>query len=134
MAGHITVDRVSSLDEIAKSQYVLVTTFRKDGRAVPTPVWAAPFEGGIGFWTVTDSGKVKRIRRSSRVTVATCDIRGNKAGPAVEAKASLLDSDGSERVRQVLRRKYGIMGRITMFFSKVRRGKDGTVGIKIVLG
>jgi PPOX class probable F420-dependent enzyme len=123
---------VTSFDEIAKAQYVLVTTFRKDGRAVPTPVWAAPFEGGIGVWTVPNFGKVKRIKRNPQVTVASCDFRGNNAGPAVAATASLLDGDATERVRVALRRKYGITGRITLFFSKVRRGKDGTIGIKIL--
>jgi PPOX class probable F420-dependent enzyme len=124
---------VSSLQELADASYALVTTFRKDGRAVATPVWIAPFEDGLAFWTVKDTGKVKRIRRDGRVTVATCDLRGNNAGPAVNGQAEILDYPGTERVRDAIRRKYGLMGRITLAGSRLRRGKYGTVGIKVVL-
>ena len=124
---------MSSLQELAGASYALVTTFRKDGRAVATPVWIAPFEDGLAFWTVKDTGKVKRIRRDGRVTVATCDLRGNNAGPAVNGQAEILDYPGTERVRDAIRRKYGLMGRITLAGSRLRRGKYGTVGIKVVL-
>jgi PPOX class probable F420-dependent enzyme len=124
---------VSSIQELADSSYVLVTTFRKDGRAVPTPVWITPFEGGLAFWTVKDTGKVKRIRATKRVTVATCDLRGNNVGPAVPGTAEILDYPGTERVRDAIRSKYGVMGRITLAGSRLRRGKYGTVGIKVVL-
>ncbi len=124
---------VSSLKELGDTSYALVTTFRKDGRAVPTPVWIVPFEDGLAFWTVKTVGKVKRIRRDGRVTVATCDLRGNNAGPAVEGVAEILDQSGTERVRAAIRRKYGLMGRITLAGSRLRRGKDGTVGIKVSL-
>lgn len=120
-------------EEIADGSYALVTTFRKDGRAVPTPVWIAPFEDGLGLWTVKDFGKVKRIRRNPEVTVATCDLRGNNAGPALTGQASILDYAGTERVRAAIRRKYGLIGRITLIGSRIRRGKHGVVGIKIVL-
>lgn len=111
----------------------MVTTFRKDGRAVGTPVWIVPYENGLALWTVTTSGKVKRIRRHRRVTVATCDLRGNNVGPAVEGTASILDEAGTEAVREALRRKYGIWARVTLWGSRIRRGRKGTIGIKIEL-
>ncbi len=124
---------VSSLQELGDASYALVTTFRKDGRAVPTPVWIVPFEDGLAFWTVKDVGKVKRVRATKRVTVATCDMRGNNAGPASPGTAKILDNPGTEQVRAALRRKYGLMGWITLAGSRLRRGKYGTVGVKIVL-
>lgn len=124
---------MTPLDTLAKSPYALVTTFRKDGRAVGTPVWITPFEDGLGIWTVTNMGKVKRMRRNPRVTVATCDIRGNNVGPAFEGTASILDDSGTEGIRTALRRKYGLIGRITLITSKIRRGRKGTIGIKIRL-
>ena len=60
---------MTELDRLAAEKYVLLTTFRKDGRAVPTPVWAVRDGDALAVWTVSDAGKVKRIRRDGRVTV-----------------------------------------------------------------
>lgn len=122
-----------SVDTLASSPYAMVTTFRKDGRAVGTPVWIVPFENGLAIWTVTTFGKVKRIRRDPRVTVATCDLRGNNVGPAVEGTARILDDAGTEAVRDALRKKYRMWGRVTLWGSRIRRGRKGTIGIKIEL-
>jgi uncharacterized protein len=122
-----------SLETLANSPYAMVTTFRKDGRAVGTPVWIVAYQDGLGIWTVATFGKVKRIRRNPRVTIATCDIRGNNVGPAAEGTACILDEVGTEAVRAAIRRKYGLMGRITLWGSRIRRGRRGTLGIKIEL-
>lgn len=122
-----------AVDELAAGKYLLLTTYRRTGRAVPSPVWVVRTAHGLGVWTVADSGKVKRIRREPRVTVATCDIRGNHAGPSYEARAELLDQDATEQVRRLLVRKYGMAGRLALLGSRLRRGRSGTVGIHIQL-
>jgi PPOX class probable F420-dependent enzyme len=124
---------VTTLGELASASYVLLTTYRKDGRAVPTPVWVVPFEGGLGVWTIGTFGKTGRIRHTPRVTVAICDMRGNSAGPAVEGTAAVLDAAGTEGVCGQIRRKYGLYGRITLWGSRVRRGREASVGIKIMI-
>jgi len=112
-------------------KYVSITSFRKDGRAVPTAVWFARDGEALVVWTVIDSGKVKRIRRSGEVTVAPCDVRGHVKGPAVPATATICDFDRSDQIRKIIARRYGIVGRITMKMSELRRGKTGTVGLSI---
>jgi len=77
---------------------------------------------------------VKRIRRNPRVTVATCDLRGNNVGPAAEGTARILDDAGTEAVRDALRKKHGIWAWVTLWGSRIRRGLKGTIGIKIELG
>lgn len=111
--------------------YLLVTTFRKDGRAVPTPVWAVRDGADIYVWTVADSGKVKRLRRSSKVTISDCDVRGKVTGPTIPARARLLGPEETAAVRHLLIKKYGILGRITLWGSRVRRGLNGTVGVRV---
>ncbi|MBV1852379.1 PPOX class F420-dependent oxidoreductase [Catellatospora tritici] len=111
--------------------YLLLTTFRRDGRAVPTPVWAVRDGAEIVVWTVSDSGKVKRLRRSSKVTISDCDVRGKVTGPTIAARARLMDAQATAEVRQLLVKKYGLLGRITLWGSRVRRGLDGTVGVRI---
>lgn len=125
---------MSPLERLADAPYVLLTTFRRDGRAVATPVWAVRDGDVLAVWTVADSGKVKRIRRSGTVTVAPCDFRGNLRGDAVAGHATLTGSvAGDDRVRKLIARKYGLIGRISMLGSRIRRGRHGTVGIHIRL-
>lgn len=124
----------TTLDGLAEAKYVLLTTFRRDGRAVPTPVWAVRDGDSLLVWTVADSGKVKRIRRNASVTVAPCTVGGQPLGEAVPGNASLTGpAQRDRRIRTLMGRKYGLLGRITMFGSRIRRGPDGTVGVRIRL-
>jgi uncharacterized protein len=116
---------------LADAQFVLLTTFRKDGRAVPTAVWVAPVPDGLGVWTPAGSGKVKRIRRDGTVTLAVCDRRGNPTGPPVDGTARVLDAEGTARVRAAVRQKYGLLGKALTTISQLRRGAAGAVGIAI---
>ncbi|WP_448319909.1 PPOX class F420-dependent oxidoreductase [Streptomyces sp. CO7] len=123
---------MSTLDALAAAPYVSVTTFRKDGRAVATPVWVVPDgEGALAVWTRADSGKVKRLRRDGRVTVAPCDFRGNLRGEAVEARARIGTPEETARVRRGIARKYGLTGRLTLLGSRLRGGRDATVAVLI---
>jgi hypothetical protein len=88
-----------------------------------------PDGAGLGFWTPAGTGKLKRIRNSGRVTVQPCDIRGNPSGEPVEAQARIGDAADKARVVDGLKRKYGLMGRLTLIGSRLRRGADGTVAI-----
>jgi PPOX class probable F420-dependent enzyme len=124
---------VTDLDRLAAEKYVLLTTFRRDGRAVPTPVWVVRDGDALAIWTVADSGKVKRIRRDGAVTVAPCDVRGRPHGPAVPGHASVCDPQESQRIRGLLKQKYRLMGRLTLLGSRLRRGERGTVGVRVVL-
>lgn len=124
---------MTDLDRLAAEKYVLLTTFRKDGRAVPTPVWAVRDGNALAVWTVSDSGKVKRIRRDGRVTVAPCDVRGRPHGEATPGYASILDPATTRRIRGLLKQKYRMIGRLSLLGSRLRRGESGTVGLRIVL-
>jgi hypothetical protein len=121
------------LDQLAAAKYLLLTTFRKNGTAVPTPIWFARDGAELVVWTPTDSGKVKRIRRDGAVTVAACDVRGKQSGEASPATARLLDAAGTERARSLIVKRYGLLAWLTVQGSKLRRGRDGTVGIAITL-
>jgi PPOX class probable F420-dependent enzyme len=88
--------------------YVSLTTFRRTGAPVATPVWAAPDGGSLVVWTRADSGKVKRLRHTSRVTVAPCDVRGRVTGPAVEGTGQIVPDADRAPALAALRRKYGV--------------------------
>ncbi|MFS0695165.1 PPOX class F420-dependent oxidoreductase [Streptomyces nitrosporeus] len=97
-----------TLQDFARSEYVSLTTYRKDGTPVATPVWAAADGETLYVWTRSDSWKVKRLRNDSRVRVTVCDARGRIAegAPSAEGTARLLDEAGTAAVRKVLARKY----------------------------
>ncbi|SFB36954.1 hypothetical protein SAMN05216266_109120 [Amycolatopsis marina] len=123
----------TELDRLAREKYLVLTTFRKNGDPVPTPVWAARKGDELLVWTERESGKVKRIRRDDKVELTACDVRGKKThGATVTGHARVLD-DESEQVRRAIAEKYGMIGRVTMFFSKLRGGKERTVGVAIKL-
>ena len=120
-------------EELAAARYVLLTTFRRDGTPVATPVWVAGLDGALGVWSAPDSGKVKRIRRDPSVLVATCDFRGGDAGTAHPGRAELLPADRVPEVLDRLRHKYGLVGRLTLLASRVRGRLSRSAGIRIVL-
>ncbi|MEV4945459.1 PPOX class F420-dependent oxidoreductase [Streptomyces sp. NPDC053755] len=95
-------------EELRRGRYVSLTTFRRNGTGVATPVWYA-VEGDVLYaWTRTDSWKVKRLRNDPRVVVTPCDVRGNvDAGAApVEGTARLVEGEELRRIRKLLARKY----------------------------
>ncbi|MCP3819161.1 PPOX class F420-dependent oxidoreductase [Streptomyces sp. A3M-1-3] len=123
-----------NLDELGRSPYVSLTTFRRDGTPVATPVWAVSDGTELYVWTKTDSWKVKRIRNNSRVTVAPCDVRGRipAGAPVLEGTARLLDDTGPIRV--LLSRKYGWRFWIVDWPAMIaRRGKRPHTGIAVKL-
>jgi hypothetical protein len=121
----------ATFDDVSKAQYVLLTTFTKDGRPKPTPIWIARDGDRALVITEKNAWKVKRIRNTPRVTLAVCDMKGRVKGEPVEAVATVLDDSHTENVYRAIIKRYGIVGRIFALFSKLR-GSDGrTVGLEI---
>jgi len=116
---------------ISDEKYVSITTFRKSGVAVPSPVWIAPL-GGVtaGFTTGADSGKVKRLRNNPKVTLQACSMRGVIAAgsPIVEATAEIATDARYDSVHAAIRKKYGlmvaVMGIGTKFMTLIGRKPD----------
>ena len=91
-----------------RGKYLSLTSFRRDGSGVATPVWFAGDNGHLVVETDADSYKVKRIRRDPHVRIAVCNARGRLRGAAVEAEARVLPDSERERVERLLARKYRI--------------------------
>ncbi|MGK5696486.1 PPOX class F420-dependent oxidoreductase [Streptomyces sp. URMC 128] len=122
-----------ALDELGAGKYLLITSYRRNGTPVATPVWVVRDGDALGAWTSADSWKVKRIRNRADVLVGPCDLRGRPTGEQLPATAEICDAATIARYRQLIARKYGITGRLTLLGSRLRRGLDGTVGIRVTL-
>jgi PPOX class probable F420-dependent enzyme len=97
-------------------KYMLLTTFKRDGTAVATPVWVVPLgERSYGFWTSSGSGKAKRLGHTDRVTVQPCNARGQvkKATEPVAATARLVTGPEFATIQEKVKAKYGITTKFT---------------------
>ncbi|MFE0904336.1 PPOX class F420-dependent oxidoreductase [Streptomyces rochei] len=120
-----------SVARLGTGKYLLVTTHRKNGTPVATPVWVVRDGDALGVWTAADSWKVKRVRNRADVLIGPCDLRGRPTGAQIPATAEVCDPATTGRYRRLIARKYGIVGRLTLLGSRLRRGTAGTVGIRI---
>lgn len=120
--------------EIAESEYILLTTFTKDGRPKPTAVWAARDGDRLLVITQESSWKVKRIRNTPRVKLAACDMRGRPKTAAIDATATVLDKSQNATVYAAIGKRYGIVGWVFNLFSKLRGGMVNNVGLELRSG
>lgn len=119
-------------DEIGKSKYAMLTSYKKDGTPVGTPVWVAKDGDRIVVWTNPKMWKVKRIRRSPAVTLQRCDARGHAlTGDVLAGHAEIQDAAGTDRTRDVVGKKYGLIGMVFIRVHKLMLGPDRSVGISI---
>src|SRR5437762_12693111 len=91
---------------IRGQKYISLTTFRKIGAGVPTPVWFGEEGGKLYLMTRSDMGKTKRIRNNPQVRVAPCSIRGKVTGPEFAATTRILSPQEHPAARRVINRKY----------------------------
>ena len=117
--------------DVAKAEFILLTTFTKDGRPKPTPMWAAPKGDRLVVITQENSWKVKRIRNTARVTIAECDRSGKNAGEPVEATASILDKSANGSTYGAISARYGLVGKGFTFLSKLNGGMRKNVTIQL---
>jgi PPOX class probable F420-dependent enzyme len=124
-----------SLTALADEQYVLLTTTRRSGVTVPTPVWVALDGDSLVVTTGAESGKVKRIRHTPRVTLQACDRTGkpNAGSPELEAHATVHDDvESRERLEAVMSQKYGLQYAAIRAMSKLRgRAASASVVVRL---
>lgn len=89
------------------AEFIVLTTYRRSGIAVPTTVWFAQNAGVLYITTGRDAGKVKRIRNNPQVQVAPSDRVGNVLGAVVAAQARLLMPEEYAPAIAALQQKYG---------------------------
>lgn len=82
---------------LADTKFVLLTTYRKNGTPVTTPVCHVLHDGLVHIVTLESTWKAKRLRRNPHVLMASCDMRGNYAGTVISGEARILDR---EQIRQ----------------------------------
>jgi PPOX class probable F420-dependent enzyme len=116
--------------DVYRSKHILLTTFTRDGRAKPTVVQGTPDDGKLLIFTGRDSWKVKRIRNTSHVTIAACDMRGHSASASVDAIAKLLPTTEVRRVYGLRLRQAGL---VRGLYYRLFTALGGGLGNRIVI-
>jgi hypothetical protein len=100
------------IETLQKHQFILLTTFRKSGEAVPTPVWFASLDGKLYVWTQSTTGKAKRLRKGGRVQFAPSTFSGKLLGEPYDGIARILPQSEEAAPARAFIRKYGIQKRL----------------------
>lgn len=96
---------VYTVSDLRSNRYISLTTFKRDGTPVSTPVWVVSDDGErLLVWSAAKTWKVRRVRRNPDVLVAPANFRGTERGERVKATARVIDHPG---IDALLRQKYG---------------------------
>jgi uncharacterized protein len=104
------------------TRYIALTTYRRDGRPVTTPVWAAPLNGNLYVVTARSTGKVRRLRATDRVRFAPSNMNGRRILGAWHEGSGRVVEDEQRRGEALaaLRRKYGWQMSLAMLINRLR--------------
>lgn len=125
METTISTDKMAQFHD---KKTISLETYRKNGKAVRTPVWYIEEGGELFIRTDSDTGKVKRVRNNLKVRVALSNMRGTIKGEWVDGTARFADNATVERMQELMRKKYGLMDRLTGLLG---RGKSKSVVIAV---
>ena len=99
----------SDLRAVRSARTILLTTYRRDGTPVETPVSIA-FESGRAFFRSYDKAwKTKRLRNNPNVEIAASTLRGKRTGPLIHARAALLDGEQARIAAKALARRHRLL-------------------------
>jgi len=116
----------SGFEHLRGHKYCLLVTYKRDGEAVPTPVWFGLGGGRLYLRSEANVAKVKRVRNDPAVRVAPCTVRGRPLGAPADGRARVLEEPGDvEAAEAALQANYGL-GR------RIYEGAGGALGVETV--
>ncbi len=123
------------LTVFAREPFMSLTTFRRNGEGVSTPVWVVRDGDVLLVTTVDGTGKVKRLRRDDRVELVACSRSGRVApeAPRFAGRGEVLTAPADvQHVRDMLAPKYGLQYRLVTLLERLpRRNPRARVGLRI---
>ena len=101
----------ASLEPLRQTKTIVLTSFKRDGTPVATPVSIA-FDGDRAFFrTWHTAGKAKRLRRDPRVQVAPSTLSGTPTGAVIGARARCLTGADAQLAARALARRHRVLQR-----------------------
>lgn len=114
---------MENFEHLRRARTVLLSTRRRDGRTVPTPVNLAVDVDGTGYFrTWSTAGKARRLANFPGVRIAPCSVNGRAQGSDQPALASRLSGTDAERARRLLAERFPVLhGRLVPRLDRLRR-------------
>jgi PPOX class probable F420-dependent enzyme len=122
-----------NLNNLDDQAYVSLSTKKRDGSWVNTPVWFAKDGGTLYCFSASNAGKVKRLRNFSEVKLNPCTVNGKLLGDWQEALGEILPKEAESNAHKALVKKYGWQMRLLDFFSCLSGKIKKRAFIKITL-
>ena len=98
-----------AFNQFVNQRTVLLTTYRRDGTPIGTPVNIA-VDGERAFVRTFDTAwKLKRIRKNPIVEIAPSTVRGKPTGSTIRARARVLGGTESDRASRAINKKHPIL-------------------------
>ena len=124
------VQRAADLDALFPGRYLSITSFKRDGTGIATPVWFVSDGSRLFAFTDLHSAKIWRVRRNPHILIASCRPWGKLRRKPVPARAEVLtDTADLEHVRELLVARYTISYRVVIFFYRLGRRLRGKQGV-----
>ena len=122
---------------LAAQKFVSVTTYKKNGDALATPMWVGRDGDHLFVWTPADSAKIKRVRNDPRVTLVPCGRFGkpnNDAEPVAGTAEVITEPATVRRLAEVIRHRYGLEYRVVTLIERLAaRGEKPRAILRIAL-
>ena len=122
----------NNLIQFLNHRYINLESYKKNGKAVRTPVWFVEDKGVIYVRTDQNSGKMKRMHNNNHILIVPSDFRGKPKGSWIKAEINIASTNEKERANKLLDQKYGLQAKILKLIYKIKRIKPTIVSIYIV--
>jgi PPOX class probable F420-dependent enzyme len=125
--------KAAIMKPLFQSNYILLSTKKRDGSFVATPVWCAGNEKVLYAYSAGDAGKVKRLRNFNECKIAACTVLGKRLSEDQSATAYLLNAEESDIAYRTLLKKYGLQMRLLNLGASITGRKTSRAFIRIAL-
>ncbi len=112
-----------AIENLRNYTYISLTTFRKNGEGIVTPVTIGEADGKLYVVTGFNTGKIKRLKNNPDVEFAPCDQRGNVLGAVVQGQARILSQEESKTMRSQI--KFHAPAPVMFMFNRLRDWRAG---------
>ena len=124
--GEVGIAASPPLVPFVRQKTVVLTSYRRDGRPVGTPVSIAVDGDRAVVRSFEKAWKTRRIRRNPTVGVAPSTARGRPTGPAIQAHARRLEGAEASHAARLLAAKHPLLhGLLVPLTHRLGRAKTG---------
>jgi len=119
----------ASFATLDRNPFIALTTYRKSGTPVMTPVWFIKQDGKLFVWTAIDSGKVKRLKNNPHVELGPSNHGGKLLGALQKGLAHMAKEEEYPALDKAFKAKYGWMVNFFSLLWKIQGHKHTYVEI-----